>query len=108
MIQLLIILLQVIGDLVGGAAIAAAVSWALWNLFKVTHHPELGPVAGFLIVATILLATHQGTRMLPIITIFSLISIFCGWSEGSVWRSRIDAQKTKYKVIKVAGMHRSP
>jgi hypothetical protein len=104
--QLVIIMLQAMGDVVGGAAIAVVIAWLLWNLFKVTHYPELGPVAGFLIVATILVATHHGNRMLPMITIFSLISIFCGWSEGSAWRNRREARKRQHKGASLAGMHR--
>ncbi|WP_162987222.1 hypothetical protein [Sphingomonas paeninsulae] len=99
-------MIQALGDVIGGAIIAIAMAWFSWNLFKIIHYPELGPVAGFFIVTASLVTTHHGSRMLPIIFIFSLISMFCGWSEAAAWRARRDERKGQRKGSNLAGVQR--
>jgi hypothetical protein len=84
---LIAIFLQAIGDIVGGMAVALVLGLAFWNIFKLIHHPEWGPVVSFVVVTAILVSTHRAYRMVPIIALFGLLGIVCSWSEGSAWRA---------------------
>ncbi|MDB5701836.1 MAG: hypothetical protein JWL66_2035 [Sphingomonadales bacterium] len=90
--QLIVIFLQAMGDVAGGMVVALVTGLAFWNLFKLIHRPEWGPVVSFAIVTVILVSTHRVYRMVPMITLFGLMGIICSWSEGAAWRARRNGQ----------------
>ncbi|MBS0479447.1 MAG: hypothetical protein JSR79_09120 [Proteobacteria bacterium] len=84
--HMLLVIVGSIGLIVGSAAAAVLLCWALWSLFRLAGHPAWGPplvVVPVILWAANLLPNNDFLRLTLVFAVLAAIP-FC--VEGRAWR----------------------
>lgn len=85
--MLLQIIVEAVGQVVGGLVAASLFCWLCWSAFKLVHHPEMSAV---LVVATLFAVWSFGLRspLLNLTVIYAALFAAWLWPAGLSWRRR--------------------
>ena len=84
--QVLLVIVESIGLIVGSVAAAILLCWFLWRAFRLVRHPAWGPP--IVVVPVILWAANMLPRsdFLRMTLVFALLAAIPFWIEGRAWR----------------------
>jgi len=84
--QILLVIVESIGLVVGSIAAAILLCWLLWSAFRLIRHPAWGPP--IVILPVILWAANMLPRseFLRMTLVFALLAAVPFWIEGRAWR----------------------
>ena len=84
--QILLVIVESIGLIVGSVAAAILLCWLLWHAFRLIRHPAWGPP--IVVVPVILWAANMLPRsdFLRMTLVFALLAAIPVWVEGRAWR----------------------
>ncbi|WP_066824335.1 hypothetical protein [Sphingomonas mali] len=85
--QILLVIVESIGLVVGSIAAAILLCWLLWSAFRLIRHPAWGPP--IVILPVILWAANMLPRseFLRMTLVFALLAAIPFWIEGRAWRA---------------------
>jgi hypothetical protein len=85
--QILLVIGESIGLIVGSVAAAILLCWFLWRAFWLIRHPAWGPP--IVVVPVILWAANMLPRsdFLRMTLVFALLAAIPFWIEGRAWRA---------------------
>jgi hypothetical protein len=85
--QILLVIVESIGLIVGSVAAAILLCWFLWRTFRLIRHPAWGPP--IVVVPVILWAANMLPRsdFLRMTLVFALLAAIPFWIEGRAWRA---------------------
>jgi len=75
------------GTIIGSVAAAAVLCWLCWALFKLVHHPEWGAPTLLIMITLTCGRTVLHSEFLSMTFIFSALAAALAWPEGRAWRA---------------------
>jgi hypothetical protein len=75
------------GTIIGSLAAAAILCWLCWALFKLVHHPEWGAPTLLTMIALNCGSSVLHSEFLSMTFIFSALAAALAWPEGRAWRA---------------------
>jgi hypothetical protein len=82
--------LQILGEafgiIVGSLLAATCLSWSCWNLFKLVRHPELGVPLILVVVLWVFGGSIVASEFLRMTLLFSIMAAVLLWFVGIEWR----------------------